>query len=131
MISMKKDFKIWHERKTVIDGVLRRPFFHDREIWFCHLGTNIGFEQDGAGNDFLRPVVIVRKFNNEIFWGVPLTRSIKKSSFYFQFSFEHGDSSAILSQIRLIDARRLGHKIGMITKVDFEEIKKRLKALLP
>ena len=39
---------------------------------------NIGYEQDGSGNDFIRPVVIIRKFNNEIFWGVPLTKTRKK-----------------------------------------------------
>ena len=53
---------------------------------------NIGYEQDGSGNDFIRPVVIIRKFNNEIFWGVPLTKTrkkIKKQSekFYYKFSF--------------------------------------------
>lgn len=96
------------------------------------MGTNIGFEQDGVGSDFLRPVVIIRKFNNEIFWGIPLTRRIKESRFYFQFTFEdEKESSAILSQVRLIDARRLSHKMGEVTLVDFEEMKKRLKALLP
>ena len=63
---MKKDFQTWHHAKAQIDEKDRRVFFHEREIWFCHLGVNIGFEQDGKGESFGRPVVVFRKFNNEV-----------------------------------------------------------------
>lgn len=58
---MQKDFKKWHGKKTDIDHIEERPFFHDREIWYCHLGLNVGFEQDGSGDDFLRPVVVLKQ----------------------------------------------------------------------
>lgn len=134
---MKKDFKKWHSRKELINKIEPRPFFHEREIWFCYLGVNVGYEQDGSGDDFLRPVLIVRKFNNEIFWGIPLTKSRKKIStgverYYYQFSFVHGIKSiAILSQIRLFDARRLSRHIGSLSEKEFNELTKKLKALLP
>lgn len=128
---MEKDFKKWHVKKSDIHHVPERPFFHEGEIWFCHLGANIGSEQDGVGNDFLRPVIIVRKFNSEVFWGVPLTRTRKKSPYYFAFSFEGKTSVAILSQIRLIDARRLSYLVGMVKKEDVGEIRKRLRDLIP
>jgi len=128
---MKKDFQKWHSKKERIDEVEKRPFFHEREIWFCHLGANVGFEQDGGGEEFLRPVVIIRKFSNEVFWAIPLTKTGKKTQFYFSFSFNSEISVAILSQIRLIDARRLSHKIGDMTENDFLSIKEKLKALLP
>ena len=132
MYCMKKDFQKWHNKKSHISDIEKRPFFHEREIWFCRLGVNVGFEQDGTGEDFLRPVVIMRKFNNEIFWAVPLTKREKKTEFYFTFSFfGRGKNTAILSQIRLIDARRLDYKIGEISKNDFQILKNKLKALLP
>lgn len=133
MARMKKDYKKWHPIKTRINNIEeKRPFFHEREIWFCYLGENVGFEQDGRGNDFLRPVIILRKFNNEIFWGIPLTRTDKKSKYYYAFTFHpSGPSTAVLSQIRLIDARRLSRKIGDISEQDYAELTKRLKALLP
>ncbi|OGG78330.1 hypothetical protein A3A36_00845 [Candidatus Kaiserbacteria bacterium RIFCSPLOWO2_01_FULL_52_12b] len=135
---MKKDFKTWHQKKSAIDEIAHRPFFHEREVWFCHLGANIGFEQDGQGTDFLRPVVILRKFNKEIFWGIPLTKSksdkkrtVSARPFYFSFSFiVDVQSDAVLSQIRLIDARRLGRKIGEMSKDDFASLKKQLITLL-
>ena len=134
---MKKDYKKWHEKKSVVNTIEKRPFFHEREIWFCALGANVGFEQDGSGDDFLRPVVILKKFNNEVSWAVPLTRLKRKihknaEKYYFRFSFiTKKISAAILSQIRLVDARRLYYVVGEISSVNFVELKKRLKALLP
>ncbi len=127
-----KDFDLWNKKKVKIDEIKNRPFFHEREIWFCHLGLNVGFEQDGSDDEFLRPVVIIRKFNSSVFLAVPLTRTEKKSQFYFSFlSKDNEKSTAILSQIKLIDGRRLSHKIGDISEVDFGELKKKLKALIP
>jgi len=132
-MKAKKDFKKWHNKKSQVDDIPKRPFFHEREIWFCHLGANVGFEQDGFGDDFLRPIVIFRKFNNEIFWGIPLTKKEKNNTeYYFTFSFsERGKNTAILSQIRLIDARRLSYHIGEISEIDYRALKDKLKALLP
>lgn len=129
-----KDYKIWTPVKFKIhNSESVRPGFHEREIWYCHLGENVGFEQDGKGNDFLRPIVILRKFNNDIFWAVPLTSTIKKSPYYFVVSVgeESKKSSVILSQIRLIDAKRLSYTIGEVGKEEFEELKKKLKNLIP
>ncbi len=133
---MKKDFQKWHTKKSEINVIKKSPFFHEREIWFCYLGTNVGFEQDG-GEEFLRPIVIYRKFNNDIFWAIPLTKSNKKKSknvdnYYYTFSFVQGITSlAILSQIRLTDAKRLSRHIGTMAESNFEELNKKLKALLP
>lgn len=84
----------------------------------------------------MRPVVIVRKFNNEIFWALPLTGSDKKISkkaekYYFKFSFISGvESFAILSQIKLIDAKRLSNTIGTVPENTFSKLIEKLKALL-
>ncbi len=135
---MNKDYKKWIHTKVILNNSDKKQlFFHEREVWYCHLGENIGFEQDGAGELFLRPIVIIRKFNNSIFWIIPLTRTNKNTSFYFQFYIETNNekqekkSTAILSQIRLTDAKRLRRHIGYINKKDFLELKQNLKALLP
>jgi len=128
---MEKDFLEWHKYKSEIQGKRIRPFFHEREIWFCSLGLNVGFEQDGRGEDFLRPVIVLKKFNNEIFLGVPLTKSGRSGKYYFLFDFrKEVKSSAIISQIRLIDAKRLRYKIGDIGKSEFKELKQKIRQLL-
>ena len=135
---MQKDFKIWTPVKSNLHNSNdERLFFHEREVWYSHLGGNIGFEQDGRGDQFLRPVVIIRKFNNEIFWGVPLTRTRKRLPFYFAFNIQtetgadDEKSVAVLSQIRLIDAKRLRRMTRYISEEDIILLKKKLKALLP
>ena len=134
---MQKDYERWHSKKAQINGLAKPPFFHEREIWFCYLGANIGFEQDGSKEEFLRPILIVRKFNNEIFWGVPLTKTQRKpkketSKYYYSFSFLPDITSvAILSQIRLTDAKRLSRHIGVMQENNFTELIKKLKDLFP
>lgn len=135
---MEKDYQKWTPLKQVLNNTSEpRLFFHEREVWYCHLGENIGFEQDGRSEQFLRPVVIIRKFNNDIFWGVPLTRTRKNLPFYFSFTLQSETqtstepSTAVLSQIRLIDAKRLRRMIGYISEKDIASLKKKLKALLP
>lgn len=134
---MQKDFEKWNKKKISIDRIKSRLFFHEREIWFCSIGANVGYEQDGRGNDFIRPVVIVRKFNNEIFWGIPLTKATKKikkksEPFYYKFSFlADTESVAILSQIKLMDVKRLVRHIGTMKDGNFVELIKKLKELIP
>ena len=134
---MEKGYHKWHPKKSEINEIEKRPFFHEREIWFCYLGANVGFEQDGQGEEFLRPVIILRKFNNEIFWAIPLTKSQKKKKehtdrYYYAFSFvPEIVSVAILSQIRLVDAKRLSRHIGVMEENDFEKLNEKFKALLP
>lgn len=114
---MQKDYQKWHPQKAEIHNGKVRPFFHPREVWFCSLGENVGFEQDGVGDNFMRPAVVLRKFNNEVLWGLPLTRTEKTGKYYFHTFVVKDDnitdtdaSSIILSQIRLIDAKRLQYK---------------------
>lgn len=127
----KKDYSIWHTEKSAVEENKIRPGFYEREVWFCIMGTNIGYEQDGRGDKFLRPVVIIKKFINEVLWAVPLTTKEKQGKYYFNFTLgEVGVSTAILSQLRLIDAKRLEYKIGNISKGDFKILKTKLTQLI-
>jgi mRNA interferase MazF len=70
---IKRDFEKWHDKKSELDQNEVRVNFHERDVWFSSVGANVGFEWDGKGKEFLRPIVILKKFNNETFWGIPLT----------------------------------------------------------
>jgi len=77
-------------------------------------------------------MLVFRKFNRDILRGIPLTRTKKDKPYYFRFSFMPNiESVAILSQIRLIDARRLARRMGVISECDFLGLKEKIKALLP
>jgi mRNA interferase MazF len=96
------------------------------------MGLNIGSEQDGKGNEFLRPVVVFHKFNGSVLWIIPLTKVEKRTSYYFAFSFRPPEASvAILSQIKLVDVRRLKRKIGIMSRDDFRTLKEKFRAIMP
>jgi len=128
---MQKDFDKWNEIKKEINDRKILPQFSEREVWWCVLGTNIGYEEDGKGEDYLRPVLIVRKFNKSIFYGLPITSKLKTDKFHASIKSGEICGSVILSQMRLVDAKRLSYLFGKITETEFNEIKKKLKDLIP
>jgi mRNA interferase MazF len=70
---MEKDYKNWMPIKSEINNGERFPKgIKEREIWICNLGDNVGFEEDGKGNDFTRPVLILKVFNRRFCYVVPL-----------------------------------------------------------
>ncbi len=122
---MKKDFQKWHKLKEKLDNMSQRVFFHEREIWWCSIGANVGFEQDGRGEHFARPVVVFKKFNNEVFWGIPLSTRIKKGKFYVPVELvDKVPRVVIISQLRLTDAKRLIDKVGTVSEKNYMAIQK-------
>ena len=97
---------------------------------FCIIGENVGFEQNGKGNSFLRPVLVYKKFSPDVFLGIPLTSQEKKGNFYHSFELKNQASTAILSQIRLFDTKRLEYLHGRISRGDFNKLKEKLIELL-
>ena len=122
------EFDKWNHVKKRLhsDSVYRG--FKEREIFYAHIGENIGFEQNGKGEKFMRPVLIIKKFNRFVFSGIPLSTTSKRGKYYFEFQFtEEKTSVAVVSQMKLFDTKRLVNKIGMINKEDFIDLKQRIK----
>ena len=121
---MSNDFDKWNELKKVIN--VRNPIYvSERDIWFCSVGLNVGSEQSGKHELFERPVLVIKKVTSNTFIGMPLTSNKKKGSWYVEI--ESTSSSAIISQVKLFDTRRLARKIGFISVEEFEIIKNKLK----
>ena len=124
------EFDLWNEVKKTTNLKNYPIYFKERDIFFIRIGKNIGFEQNGKGEYFLRPVLILRKFNKFFFIGVPLTSQAKEDEFHYKFLLKHKTSYAILSQIRAFDANRLERKIGKIGNEGFKKLKNKIKGLL-
>ncbi|TSC72366.1 MAG: hypothetical protein G01um101448_985 [Parcubacteria group bacterium Gr01-1014_48] len=55
----------------------------------------------------------------------------QNEQFYFVFTFNEGiETTAILSQIRLVDAKRLKYKIGDVNQKNFGSLKAKIRQLL-
>ena len=97
----------------------------------CSLGKNIGFEQNGSGGNFSRPVLVIKKFNNHMFWAISLSTKQRNFDFYFNYTDPNNQKvSAILAQMKLVSVKRLKRKLCEIPNELFDEIKQKLKSFL-
>jgi mRNA interferase MazF len=129
---MEKDFFGWTRVKQNLNAREQGPFFNEREVWWCSVGVNIGHEQDGKDKLYTRPVLVFRKFNQHVFWAIPLTTKEKKDErFYVEVPLPEGTSYLILSQLRLMSSKRLTYKMKKLSKRDFTTVVERVRALLP
>jgi mRNA-degrading endonuclease toxin of MazEF toxin-antitoxin module len=132
---MEKEFDKWNELKKKINAniLIIEPdrFPKEGEVWMSAIGKNIGYEQNGSGDNFSRPILIIKKFNNHMFWSVSLSTKQKEFDFYYNYTDPNGDKvSAILAQLKLISVKRLNRKLYEMPEEQLKEIKIRLKGFL-
>lgn len=116
---MFKRFIDWIYLKNNIDKKERFIQIKEGEVYWCFLGENIGDEENGKGDVFRRPVLVFKKFNNSIFWGIPMSTKNKDSIYYVKVLLKDVEQSAMVSQLRILDTKRLDVNIGYISKIDF------------
>lgn len=124
----KKDFDSWNLRKKVIDNKESlAPLFKERDIWWLSVGINVGFEEDGKHENFVRPVLVLKKFNRMLFFGIPLSKQLKDNPYYFPITLKEETVSALISQIRVFSSKRMWNKIGELDSKDYNEVLEYLK----
>ncbi len=125
---MTKAFDEWNIVKKRLDSrnIITEIFFHDREVWWCSIGINVGVESDGKNTHFERPVLIIRKFNGHMLWVIPLTTKERNGIHFHKISHDRGVSFACLSQLKTVSSKRLLRKIGMISENEFNEVCQRV-----
>lgn len=123
---MLKRFLEWFGLKQNIHSKEHTPpLFKEGEIWWCHIGENIGMEINGKGEIFTRPIYIFRKYDRYSFLGLPLSTKLKSGSWYMPIYFKEMSQIIVLSQGRTCDYRRLKEKIGQLSKTDIETMRVR------
>jgi hypothetical protein len=121
-------FDVWNRHKKVIDKNKKKIFFEERDIVFVKMGKNVGFEEDGKGKEFLRPVVVYKKFNSEQFIGFALTSKYhKQEKFYYKLK---ENSYVVLSQIKTYSSRRIKYNRGKISKAQLNEVHEKFQILV-
>jgi hypothetical protein len=78
----------WTKLNLCIEaGGDQRAYFYDREIWWASLGSNIGYEEDGKNRRFERPVLVLKRFNHNMLWALPMTSQARSSEYFYLFDF--------------------------------------------
>jgi mRNA interferase MazF len=113
-----KRFAEWLKLKQQLEAQHRiPPIFKDGEVWWCYIGENLGSEISGKSNLFTRPVLILRKYDQYSFYGLPLTTKYKEGTWYMPIKFGGKCQIIVLTQGRRFDYRRLQKKIGQIPEI--------------
>lgn len=123
---MEQDFDKWNEIKKKINRFSSSNFVHEREIWWCSIGKNIGDEENGKNDRFERPVLVLRKPNRDIAVTVPISTQPKNNQYNFVYSHNGVEFSVIVSQIRLLSTKRFNRRIRKIGNQLFDNIRRRL-----
>lgn len=134
MKDLDEDFDKWNTIKKEAQKEKVLFGFKNRDIFYIKMGQNVGFEQNGKGNNFVRPIVVLKKFNPDMFFGIPLSTQIKEGRFYYYFEFRKKDimikNIVLLSQMKLFSSNRLLNKIGVMNKNDFKNMKEKFIKLI-
>ncbi len=124
----------WNKVKKKTEVTVRNTIYKQREIFWLRIGQNVGYEEYGKGNEFQRPILIVRKLTRDLFIGVPLTSKIKEENDYFvkiSFKTKKGisENMTMLLQLRVYDKKRLMGKEGTLDKDQFNKVIEKCKGL--
>jgi mRNA-degrading endonuclease toxin of MazEF toxin-antitoxin module len=133
---MENEFDRWNEVKKKIDiqeqNVKDIGFPQQGEVWIAILGKNIGREQNGAIDDFSRPVLVIKTFNTSMFWIVPLSTKQKHFDFNYNFNDVTGRPvSALIAQLRLVSHKRFQRKLYDMPLFDFGKICLKIRSFIP
>lgn len=127
---MEKDFDKWNEKKKKLDKSKRDLLFKEGEIWWCSLGVNVGEEIYGKGNDFRRPVVILKKLSRNSCVVMPTSTKKREGSWYHHLNVQDKDRFVLMHQICFISANRLSVRESTLSRDEFATLKKSTAVLL-
>lgn len=117
--------------------------YKQRDIWWANVGLNVGSEQNGKDEEFQRPVLVLRKFGQHIFWAIPLTSQKKDNKYHIEIKYkeyyenivgelisEDKEGRIILNQLKTMSSKRLIRKIGVMSEEDFNIIREKIRNVI-
>jgi mRNA interferase MazF len=130
MPAFVKRFLEWIGVKQQLDANnYNPPLISEGDLWWCAIGENVGVEISGKGQNFTRPVIVLKKFGRLAFFGIPTTTKFREGSWYVQFRHKSILETAMLSQARIFSYKRLNRKMGTLDDTDFQKIKEAFVSL--
>ena len=129
-MNLVKRFLEWIQLKEKLHATIAKPpLFREGEIWGCSIGENIGSEINGKSKLFSRPVLVFRKLSGNTFLGLPTTSQQRKGTWYVTITLGKTESAVVLSQVRVLDYKRLSSKIGQLETVEMRKVLKGFRDL--
>lgn len=127
---VEKEFDAWNIKKKKLEKISKKFFFKTGDIWWCSVGVNVQSESCGKGEEFRRPVLVLKKLSSDSFIGIPLSSKEKIGTWFIDFNLKGEKRFALLYQIRMFSTNRFQRHLSAIDERDFRRIKEKLETLL-
>ena len=124
------NYDAWNELKKKLQSIDKAPLFRERDIWWYAAGENLGSEINGKGPKFSRPILIIRKYGDMTFFGVPLSTKELSGFWYSNITVNGANRCVLLSQASSFSSLRLYKKIDRLSPHEFNKICMKLGQLL-
>lgn len=129
MNSIAQYFIDWTKNKIRyhLNNVYKTFYFREKEIWWAAMGQNIGFEVNGKHQLFERPVLIIKKYSEDVCFILPLSTKIKNPLPWYQIEVDVDGTPSVanITQGRTISSKRLLRKIVVVDKDVYKNIIKK------
>lgn len=120
---MRKNFAKWNCNKIQLEDCHRKILYKEGEIWWTHIGVNLGVESCGKGENFQRPVLILKKLGKYSCIVLPVTTQPQNGHSYIQYSQREHTVWIMLNQIKTISIKRIYRRQLTLLEKDFIHIK--------
>ena len=127
---MEKNFDKWNEFKKKMELNENKILFKEWDIWWSSIWLNTKSESCGKWPEFRRPVLIIKKLSKNTCFVIPLSTKIKTWTWFSNYKINWVEYTALLYQLKMMHTNRFTKFEIKLDKIDFKEIKKRLKFLL-
>ena len=130
-----QEFDKWNEVKKETHKCKMVVNLKPREMYWVKIGKNIGDEEYGKNDEFVRPVIVIRRLTSDLFFGIPTTTNNKDGE-YFQTFVHRGSkdklmfSTAMILQTRVFSIKRLKSRICKISEDEFKKIMNKLGEMI-
>lgn len=127
-MSKQSKYQSWFPQKMQLDRRTGVASYGQREVWWCQLGVNIGYEIYGHGQAFTRPVLVLQKYSRFTFLAAPLSTAAPKTQLHVPVTIAGRQGIVRLDQLRTLDARRLvGKRLAKMSPLAFANIQQTVR----
>lgn len=129
-MSIIKKFLEWIKLKEKLHiNIHKPPLVSEGDLWWASIGENIGKEINGKSNLFSRPVLVFKKLSHNLFLAIPTTTKERRGNWFVSITHAGKKEFIILSQVRVLDTKRLSSRLGSVDKLDVEKTKRAFQEL--
>lgn len=107
MAKYEKDFKGWAKVAEEVEGREREEIYKSGVVYWANLGVGVGSNEDGKGERFTRPVLLLAMVSKARALIVPITSQVKEGVNYREILVAGKVEYLLFDQVRTIDTKCL------------------------